>query len=262
MTNSQKPRFRIAATLLAVHAVVLVSAFFALAACFEFPDVLRQPPLRILELFRANQGVVQTTYYVFTMTGLTFILMAIAVHEALRERSGSWGRFALIAGILAGLTQAIGFIRWVWLVPTVAGIATDPHASPASQDAALVVFESMHQFAGVSVGENLSFWFQGLWTLGLGIALLRHVDRRLGMLGILSGATFVLYTAEQFGGPLAWLGELNVFFHVLWVTFLLLLAGLLVKQSSKHGAQVLGGRAYKIAALGAGALFAATYLGG
>lgn len=262
MTTSHDHRLRIASAVLIIHAVLLVTAFFVLAASFEFPAVLREPPLRILELFRANQATVQATYYLFTMTGLTFIVMAIAVHEALRERSGSWGRFALVMGVLAGLTQAIGFIRWVWLVPTVAAIATDPSASPASRDAALVVFDSLHQFAGVSVGENLSFWFQGLWTIGIGVALLRRFDRRLGIIGIASGATFVLYTAEQFGGPMAWLGELNVLFHVAWVTWLVLVASLLLAMRRNPGVTRLGNRAFAIAAAGATALLAATLVGG
>jgi len=256
MNQNNRTRARTAAAVLITHSVALVGAFFALAATFEFPGVLREPPLRILELFRANQDLVQSTYYVFTLTGVTFIVMAFCVHEATREKCGSWGRFALLAGVLAGITQAFGFIRWVWLVPSVASIATDPSASAASQDAALVVFESFHQFAGVSVGENLSFLFQGLWTLALGVALLRHSDRRLGLLGILSGASFVLYTAEQFGGPMAWLGDLNVLFHVAWVTFLGLVAAAL------WNGRIITNRGFAIAGAFALALYAATQLGG
>ncbi len=258
-------RARTAAMLMAVHSTVLVAAFFALAATFEFPGVLREPPLRILELFRASQSIIQPTYYVFTLTGVTFIAMAVAAREALGDAGSGWSRFAMVAGILAGLTQAFGFIRWVWFVPAMASIATDPAASLASRDAALVMLEGMHAFAGVSVGENLSFLFQGLWTASFALALANHgsFDPLLARVGVASGATFVVYTLEQFGGAFAWLGELNVLFHLVWLTWLVLVAVLLLRAGRTDSTEELrvGPRLAAIAVSGAALLFVITRVG-
>ncbi len=265
MHSIDAARARCAATLLIVHATLLLTAFFALAATFEFPGVLRESPLRILELFRASQAVIQPTYYVFTLTGVTFIAMAVATREALGDDGGSWSRFAMVTGILAGLTQAFGFIRWVWFVPAMASTATDPAVSQASRDAALVMFEGMHAFAGVSVGENLSFLFQGLWTTSFALALSRHggFDPRLARVGVVSGATFVVYTLEQFGGAFAWLGELNVLFHLLWLTWLVLVAALLFRASRTDANEVMrvSPRLAAIAVFGAALLFIITKVG-
>ncbi|MEQ8281049.1 MAG: DUF4386 family protein [Deltaproteobacteria bacterium] len=222
-------RHTTAALVVLTHAILLVVAFFVLAAVFEFPDILREPPAHILAVFRASRHLVVPTYWVFTMTGVTFIAMAVAVSGVVPSRT------AHTTGVLAGLTQAFGFIRWVWLVPALAATATDPGASDASRDAALVVFEAMHQFAGVSVGEHLSFLFQGVWTIAVGVALVRdeRFSRGLGYAGVATGAAFVVYTLEQFGGVFAGLGQLNVVFHVAWLAWLALLATTLLKAARR-----------------------------
>jgi len=133
---------------------------------FDFPSVLRRPAMEI---------------------------MALAMREALRERDSSWNRAAGTFGVLAGITQAVGFVRWVWLVPSLAAVIRDPASSAATRDYALMMFEAMHQFTGVSIGENLSFLFQGLWTLSVSTVMLHHsrFDRRVGVVGVASGASFV-----------------------------------------------------------------------
>ncbi len=261
MTTSERSRDRAASALLVLHACALVAAFFTLAGAFDFPAVLRRPPLEILGRFRVNEALVRGTYIAFTLTGVSFVLMALAVSEALRERAGPWGRVAAVMGTLAGLTQAIGFIRWVWLVPALAAMAVDDGASEARREAAVVVFTALHEFAGVSVGENLSFLFQGLWTFAVGVELRRHLDPRLGAIGMVSGLSFVLYTLEQHGGPFAALGAWNVPFHVVWVAFLALLAARLEKRRRRHPDAPLGRRAYALALLGTGLLFVAVYGG-
>jgi hypothetical protein len=266
--HATHPSLKLAAALLTVHAVTLLGAYLVLAAVLDLPAVLRRPTTEIVALFQRSESVIVPTYYAFTLTGINFIVIALAMREALRERDSSWSRAAGTFGVLAGITQAVGFVRWVWLVPSLAAVIRDPTSSVATRDSALLVFEAMHQFAGVSIGENLSFLFQGLWTLSVSIAMLHHprFDRRVGLAGIASGASFVVYTLEQFGGPFSALGDLNVEFHCVWLAWMVVTASMLLRTNAHvdptEGHVRVGWRSTAAAFAGTAALLAVVFAGG
>ncbi|MCP3986018.1 MAG: DUF4386 domain-containing protein [bacterium] len=222
---------RFSAWLLIAHVVLLFAAFSALAPAFDFPEVLRLPADEILQRFRARQSLIVAVYYAFTLSGLTFASLALLLQAVFEPDDPALARLTCKAGVLAGFCQALGFIRWCFVVPVLSEIAADPAASVARREAAVVTFEALHHYAGVAVGENLAFVLQGFWTLGLGALLARshRFDRRLGWLGMGIGALIALYSVEQFGGRFAVLGPLNVVMHDLWAVWLLLIASQLLR---------------------------------
>lgn len=66
--------------------------------------------------------------------------------------------------MIAGVTQAMDLARWVFAVPGLAAIASDPAATAAAKETAIVVFNALHQYAGVALGEHIGQIFTALWV--------------------------------------------------------------------------------------------------
>ncbi len=263
-SHASKTPLRVCACLLIVHVLLLFTAFSALAPAFGFPEVLRLPPEEILARFRERQALIVPVYYLFTCTGISFAGFAVLLHMTFKNESPALSAACCAAGVLTGFCQALGFIRWCFVVPALAETALDPAASPARREAAIVVFDAIHNYAGVAVGENLAFVLHGAWTAGIGLLLLRdrRFDRRLGPLGISIGAAIGLYSLEQFGGPFAFLGPLNVIMHDFWAVWLGLIAVQLWRLSTNTEpvSMTFGVRGWGVASASLVALLALTHM--
>ncbi len=194
-----------------VHAVLMFTAYFGLTAYFDFPDVLRRPPGEILDLFSQNETKVRWFYAAFMWSQVAFALVVLAVNERLGA-STAWIRAATPLGVIAGFSQAIGFSRWPFVVPSLAD------AFSVTPQTSLALLEGVHQLAGVAIGEHLFFCFESLWVLGLAshtyvAGAQVHVTRAQAFALGAIGASIAVYGLEQFGGVFAVLSPINIIAH-------------------------------------------------
>ncbi|MBF0290164.1 MAG: DUF4386 domain-containing protein, partial [SAR324 cluster bacterium] len=203
-------------------------AYLILVTTFDFPEVLRRPPGEMLALYMQNLSTNVFAYYLFTLTGFSFIGVVILLHHSFLKR-GTVFSIATVFGILTGFFQSFGFGRWVFLVPVIA--ERYPNATDQGKETLLMILEAFHLYAGVFVGENLAFVCQGIWTILVSIIILKMVElpKVLGWLGIVAGVSVGGYSLEQFGGGFAVLGELNVLFQVTWLFWMMALGYYLIK---------------------------------
>ncbi len=204
-------RYAVPATI-AAHAVLMFTGYFGLVSVFDFPDILRQTPARILEQFRSERALVQGFYAAFMWSQVAFVCVVLALRGRFGGRKAPLLDAATHLGVLAGFAQAIGFARW----PFVIGGLADSYAG--QPEVTLTVLDSVHRMVGVAIGEHLFFCFEALWAVATGVQLLRdpgptHVSKPAAGLLVLIGAAVGLYGLEQFGGPFAVLGPLNVLAH-------------------------------------------------
>ena len=85
---------------------------------FEYPDILRQPTADVLTKFQAGGPRLVAIWYALTLTAVLFIPVVVLVHHimATAETSATlW--VATVFGVVAGVVQALGFLRWPFLVP-------------------------------------------------------------------------------------------------------------------------------------------------
>jgi hypothetical protein len=178
--------------------------FAILGATFGYPDILRQPTAEVLVRFHAGGGPLIATWYAFMAAALWLVPVAVLVHDALAPADGRRAstvlRLATVAGIGAGLVQALGLIRWVFAVPVLARTFCDPAASEAARTAAVVAFESLHQYAGVALGEHLGQVGTAAWMTLVAAEFWsrREFARWQSWLGFASAALIVLGLAEGF----------------------------------------------------------------
>src|SRR4051795_11373624 len=159
---------RLAGLLLILVPIGFTICFTLLQMQFEYPDILRQPTADILAKFQAGGTSLVAVWYALTLTALLLIPLAVLLHRALAGREAPatlW--VATTFGVLAGLVQALGFLRWPFLVPHLARVYLAPETTEAQRAAVVAVFDAFHRYAGMGVGEHLGYLSTGIWTAGI-----------------------------------------------------------------------------------------------
>lgn len=178
-------------------------AFIGLGAVFGYPGVLAEPPARILAAFAADQAAISAWFLLLALGAAALVPAAVLLGHRLPP--GPAATLAVHAGVLAGLVQALGLLRWPFAVPALA------HA--ADQGSAETVFAALHGYLGTGIGETLGYLLTAAWTL-LVLAALPRPPRWFTVLGAASAlavAAGVLVPLglrgadlANFAGYLAW----------------------------------------------------------
>jgi hypothetical protein len=168
-------------------------------------------------------------WYVLTLTAVLFLPIVVLVHRVLAEQeapSTLW--VATVFGVVAGLAQALGFLRWPFLVPHLAEAYLAPGASEAQRAAAAMVFEAFHRYAGMAIGEHLGYLSTSTWTFLVGLLMLRSplFGRWLG----LSGMVLALGVATGLLEPAGWepAGLINMVSYLAWAIWLVIVGVVLL----------------------------------
>jgi Domain of unknown function (DUF4386) len=190
----------VAAGVTLIIAPLWFNTMFALLGMrFGYPDVLRKPAEEILDRFRAGGSSLILLWWMFMLSGLLLIPAVVLLGQAL----GFIGivPLAVSIGVLAGLVQMLGLLRWVYFVPSIARANADPALGSGRREANLAVFGAMHQFLGVGVGEHLGYLFTGIWSVLIGAAIVGRelLPDWLGWAGIVVGAGLIIGSAEFLG---------------------------------------------------------------
>jgi hypothetical protein len=109
---------------------------------------------------------------------------------------------ATTVGVLAGLVQMLGLVRWVYVVPALGRAYADPALGPEQREVHAAVFRALHQYLGVGVGEHLGYLFTGIWSVLIGVAVIGDgtaLPIWLGWPGIVIGAGLLVGSAEFLG---------------------------------------------------------------
>jgi Domain of unknown function (DUF4386) len=203
------------------------TTFALLGRRFDYPDILRKPAAEILERFRAGGASLVLLWWMFTLSGLLLIPAVVLLGQAL----GLTGivPLAVTIGVLAGLVQMLGLLRWVYLVPSLARVNADRSVGDGQREATIAVFAAMHRYLGVGVGEHLGYLFTGFWSVLTGVAIVGSelMPTWIGWVGIAVGAGLIVGSAEflgpneEGGWPLA--GAVIPILYIGWSIWLLVM---------------------------------------
>lgn len=175
------------------------ATFALLGKRFDYPDILRRPARDILERFRDGGSTLILLWWAFMLSGLLLIAGVVLLGQAL----GFTGivPLAVTLGVLAGLVQMLGLLRWVYLVPSLARMNADPQLEGGQRDANLAVFRATHQYLGVGVGEHLGYLFTGMWSVLIGVAIIGSelLPGWTGWVGVVIGTGLIAGSAEFLG---------------------------------------------------------------
>lgn len=201
---------------------------------FDYPDILRHPGGEVLARFASTGIDLHIYWYAMTAAALGMIPAAIAFGLHLWKRDNLLASLSIGIGVLAGLVQALGLIRWVILVPGLATAYTAPGTTETTQAMTVAIFDATNLYLGVAVGEHLGYLFTGVWTL-LVSALLFSSRRILSLSGVVLSFGVTAGMLEPFGVPMA--ADINAIGYSLWALWLLVLGVmLLLKDRPAHAA--------------------------
>jgi hypothetical protein len=219
--NSLQTR-RLAGLLLILVPVGFSVCFTLLQMLFEYPDILRQPTADVLTKFAAGGSNLIAVWYALTLSAVLFIPVVVLFNQVLAEHAAPTVlRVATVFGIVAGLAQTLGFLRWPFLVPHLAQAYLEPGANEAQRAAAALVFDAFHRYAGMAVGEHLGYLSTSVWTFLVASLMLRSplFGRWLGLCGMLLAVGIAVGMFEPAGWDLA--GTINTLSYLAWALWLI-----------------------------------------
>jgi hypothetical protein len=239
--------YGIAFALTVVHVGLLSAGFLILADQFSFPEILRASSQERLALFRQNQSVIVPAYYMMGLSGLTQIMLAVMFHQSFAKAGSTLLVAALVAGVLGGAFQMMGFMRWPIAVPY---LAEQMAAAPSEEMRNVIALLEglLNRYAGMVLGEHLGFLGQGVWTLLISAAMLRGplFAWPYGLVGFVLGGLIIASSLEQLGGPFEAIGFLSAPASAAWLGWLLM-CGISLARTRADG---VGPKFFLVSALG------------
>jgi len=225
---------RLAGMLLIFVPLAFTACFTLLQIQFEYPDILRQPTAEVLTKFQAGGSELIALWYALTLTAVLFIPVVVLFHYVLAAQKTSVALWlATTFGVVAGLAQTLGFLRWPFLVPFLAEAYLAPGASEGQRATATLVFEAFHRYAGMAVGEHLGYLSTSVWTFLVALLMLRSplFGRWLGASGMVVALGIAVGLLEPAGWEVA--GMINALSYVAWALWLIVVGVvLLIRQSA------------------------------
>ena len=223
-----------AGALLIAVPLVFTAGFTGLQLTFDYPDILRRPGGEVLTRFASAGPDLHLYWYAMMAAALGMIPATVAAGLHYWKRDSLIAGLSIAFGVLAGLVQALGLIRWVLLVPGLASAYVAPGAAEIDKAMAVSIFDATNLYLGVGVGEHLGYLFTGIWTV-LVSALLFANRRILSVSGFVLSLGVLAGMAEPFGMPMA--ADINAIGYSLWALWSLVLGvALLFEGRTIHAA--------------------------
>lgn len=179
-------------------AILFNVPYAILTQTFRYPEILRMPAADALTAFAAGGPSLILTWYAFALCALAFVPVSLAL--ALSPERIAWRPGltigAAIAGALAGLTQAIGLMRWVFVIPELARAHAVPGATADTRLAAERAFALLNDYGGVAIGEHMGQLLTALFVATLSLLQIHERRWAAATLGLMTATAMAIGTGE------------------------------------------------------------------
>lgn len=184
--------------LLIAGAIGVFIPYTILTMIFNYPDILREDAGVILSKFHAGGSSLIFAWWAFAILGLPLLIAYIKIGQQMESRFG-FIKWVTTLGVISGIVQIIGLLRWVFVVPVIAGnyvTTTDPVAQQIAKSS----FQMIHQFGGVLLGEYIGQLFTIIWTIMMSYAFLksRYFPKWVSWLGITASIIYLFAQTDLF----------------------------------------------------------------
>jgi hypothetical protein len=230
-------QFRKVTGLLFIAGALLVNVpYMMLITNFNYPDILREPASAILTQFQAGGASLIFTWLAFAWVGLPLIFGTLMLKRVLEPEGHGLLETATTFGVISLVLAVAGLTRWVFVVPALANLYTDPASSEATRAAALVTFQAVHQYGGVVIGEHISQFMTVVWMVLISSMMLHSKIFRAwqGWVGFVAALVYFLAQTELLatvipGFPVV--PETGLIGSVLWLLWMIVMGVALLRAN-------------------------------
>ncbi|MCC5612292.1 DUF4386 domain-containing protein, partial [Nostoc sp. CHAB 5834] len=196
MKPSVLPAGKLIGNLLILGVVLVMIPYTTLTMLFDYPAILRQDSGDVLIRFRAGGHTLIAVWWLFAVGGFPLMQAYVLIGQKF-EPQDPVVRWATTLGVVSAITQIVGLLRWTFVVPVLATQyvnATDG----ATRQAVVVVFDAIHQYGGVVLGEHLGQLLTIAYMVLMtgAFARLRLFPRWVNYLGYGASAIYLLAQGE------------------------------------------------------------------
>jgi hypothetical protein len=207
-----------------------------LTIIFDYPDILRQNAGVILTKFHEGGAALIFVWFLFAFLGLPLLIAYVSLGQKL-ENKFYFVRWATTLGIISGIVQIIGLLRWTFIVPVLADDFINA-TTETTRETIKIVFQAIHQFGGVLLGEHLGQLFTVAWTIMIATAFnkLRLFPAWITWFGYLAAGIYLLAQAELFATVIPGFPVWNLaglIGSTMWLIWLLIIGIKLLKTEIK-----------------------------
>jgi len=194
---------RIAAIFLIIEFLLIFVPLIILGAAINWPASLDEPASVNLPLILDQYAAMMTGYSIYLVYSLLFWPMAYLTGRAivLGDTDNLIFRVATGFAVLSTLARALGIVRWLFAMPVLARMYTNPEASEFFKESITLVYEMLNAYAG-GIGELLGVsLFAAIWLVLIGTLLIRssYWPSWLGYFGLIVAASLLLNLLEMIG---------------------------------------------------------------
>jgi hypothetical protein len=207
-------------TLLVAVPLVLTAGFTGLQMTFDYPSILRHPAGEVLTRFASGGFDLHAYWYAMFIAAVALIPAAIGFTLLSWRQNQLGATLAGSFGVLAGLLQALGLLRWTVLVPSLAAAYTAPGATDLDKSLASSAFDAANAYLGMGVGEHMGYLLTALFTVAVAMAIARRWPL-MAWTGILLAIGVAAGMLETFGvGGVAMINSIAYLGWSLWAVIL------------------------------------------
>jgi hypothetical protein len=189
---------RLTGILFIVGPLLVNIPYILLIMNFSYPDILREPTGDILTRFQAGGSGLIFTWLAFAWVGIPLLFAIVMLQKVLEREDTPSLWIGTVVGVIGGIAQMIGLLRWTFVVPGLAATYTDPAATATAKESAVIVFQAVHQYGGVVLGEHIGQSFTILWMVLTSLAMFKSKLFKpwLAWFGIFAAVVYALAQTE------------------------------------------------------------------
>lgn len=228
---------RLTGVLFIVGAVLINIPYALLIMNFDYPDILREPTGHILTRYQEGGTGLIFTWVAFAWVGIPLLVAIVMLQKVLEREDTPYLWSGTIVGVIGGIAQMIGLLRWTFVVPVLARRYTEPTASAAAKETIVTVFQAVHQYGGVVLGEHIGQIFTILWMLLISLAMFKSnlFKPWLAWFGILASVVYLLAQTELLATAISGfpvVPEAGLIGSLLWLVWMIVLGIFLVRAKA------------------------------
>jgi len=194
---------RQAAIFLIIEFLLIFAPLIILGAAINWPASLDEPASVNLPLILEQYLAMMTGYSIYLVYSLLFWPMAYLTGRAIVIDDAENTLFRVASGFaaLSALARALGIVRWLFAMPVLARLYTNPTVSENFRESINMVYEMLNAYAG-GIGELLGVsLFSSIWLVLISLLLIcsPYWPKWLGYFGFVVAASLLLNLLEVVG---------------------------------------------------------------